>query len=85
MINIKRAGTVVRVEIEGGPLGTTFVFKYECNDDHYAELLTNHFRDTVGSRIEEVRLNEYIAGYNDHKKRKPKRDWSFRTLKTDIP
>jgi hypothetical protein len=85
MINISRTGTKVIVSIEGGPLNATYNFSYDCGNEHYAHLLSTHFDKVLSDRIELVRSKEYQAGYNDHKKRKSKRDYHFITLTKEVP
>jgi hypothetical protein len=81
MITIKRDESTVIVDVENGPLGSTYSFTFACNNKWYAELLRLHFTERLGSRIEEVRREEYERGWNDHKKRKPKANWFYSILK----
>jgi hypothetical protein len=85
MITIKRVGTKVQIILEGGPLEASYPFTHECGNEHYAELLAGHFINSLYKRVESIRLKEYESGYNDHKKKKPKRDWSYSTLKNEVP
>lgn len=83
MITITREESTVKVQIENGPLGSTYSFEYPCNNKWYAELLYRHFQERLENRVEAIRKAEYERGWNDHKKRQQKADWFYSNLTTN--
>ena len=81
MIEIERNNTYCTVKIEGGPLGVSFPFSFQCGDAYYAELLRQHFDKKLSDRIEQVRKEEYDKGYKDGRAKRGKISWFYSWLK----
>lgn len=80
MISFELAGSEVKVKCDTG-VGHTLITTFNCNSELYAKLLCNQLRDQYYKTIEAFAKKNYDEGYDDKKKRKPKRDWHPSTIK----
>jgi hypothetical protein len=76
MVNISRDKSVVTIFIETGlSCGKGPLFTYQCSNEMQAELLEIHISRRLDDTVEAIRKMDYDAGWEDAKKKKPKRTW----------
>lgn len=84
MIQIKIDDTdsdVVVINITDTGLSKSIVtFRRKCSSNLEAELLCNHLKERVLTRMEKVRQVEYDKGWSDKSKRIQKCKYFFRSL-----
>lgn len=52
-----------------------FLFRWSCNDSHYAYLLAQHFQNELDRRIKSAKEEAYNKGYMDGKSHNKKEIW----------
>ena len=82
MIEVKRAGTKVRIEVDTGIPVERSVLIFEINEDYeyLAELVREKIQDRIGKVMERARREAYEEGWEDAKAKRRKQEWFGRRM-----
>jgi hypothetical protein len=81
MIEIQKVNTSVRLEVSGKwPLSKTYYFYWECNNEDFANLLTENIRSHMQNELQRIRREAYDHGWKDAKSKKGSKETWFSSI-----
>jgi hypothetical protein len=75
MISFNRFGSRVKITIESGVLGNSFLFEHNCGEEHFASLMSTAYNEHMNRKIRAIREQEYNKGWKDAKAKAKKQTW----------